>query len=82
MAGMERTQSDSTAPATVSISVNGEPRRVRAGASIADMAAELGLKPERVAVERNREIVPRSTLGEVKVAEGDSFEIVTFVGGG
>ncbi|MEA3036544.1 MAG: sulfur carrier protein, partial [Sphingomonadales bacterium] len=41
-----------------------------------------GLEPTKVAVERNLEIVPRSTLGSVKVEDGDDYEIVTFVGGG
>jgi thiazole synthase len=68
--------------ATISIRVNGEQRRVPQGINIADLATELGLEAGRVAVERNREIVPRSTLAEVAVAEGDEFEIVTFVGGG
>src|SRR5687768_7765847 len=67
---------------TLSISVNGEHRRVRKGMSIADLALELGLEPTKVAVERNLEVVPRSTLGEVMVEDGDDFEIVTFVGGG
>ena len=67
---------------TVSIRVNGEHRRVPLGASVADLARELGLEPARVAVERNLAIVPRSTLGQVKVEDGDEFEIVTFVGGG
>src|SRR5881398_2162862 len=67
---------------TVSIRVNGHHRRVPKGISIADLALELGLEPTRVAVERNLEIVPRSTLAEVKVEDGDDFEIVTFVGGG
>ncbi len=67
---------------TVSIRVNGEHRRVSAGLSIADLALELGLEPTKVAVERNLEIVPRSTLREVAVEDGDDFEIVTFVGGG
>jgi thiazole synthase len=67
---------------TVSISVNGEHRRVVAGMTIAELAAELGLEPTKVAVERNMEIVPRSTLGDVRVEDGDDFEIVTFVGGG
>jgi thiazole synthase len=67
---------------TVSIKVNGEPRRVPAGLSVAALALELGLEPTKVAVERNLEIVPRSTLGDVLVADGDNFEIVTFVGGG
>lgn len=67
---------------TVSISVNGQHRRVVAGLTIAELAAELGLEPTRVAVERNLEIVPRSTLAEVRVEDGDDYEIVTFVGGG
>ena len=66
----------------LSVQVNGEPRRVTAGASIAAMLAELGLDAARVAVERNLEIVPRSTIGEVRVEDGDAFEIVHFVGGG
>jgi thiazole synthase len=67
---------------TVSISVNGQHRRLTAGATIADLALELGLDPAKVAVERNMVVVPRSTLGEVCVEDGDDFEIVTFVGGG
>lgn len=67
---------------TVSIRVNGEHRRVPAGISIAALALELGLEPVRVAVERNLEIVPRSTLADVIVEDGDDYEIVTFVGGG
>lgn len=66
----------------VTISVNGEQRRVTAGITIAALAAELGLAPTKIAVERNLEIVPRSTLGDVIVEDGDTFEIVTFVGGG
>ena len=67
---------------TVSIRVNGEHRRVIAGISIADLALELGLEPAKVAVERNLEVVPRSTLSDVEVEDGDEYEIVTFVGGG
>ncbi len=71
-----------TPDGTLSISVNGSHRRVPAGMTIAELAAELGLVPEKVAVERNMEIVPRSTLAQVEVQDGDDFEIVTFVGGG
>ena len=67
---------------TVSITVNGEHRRVVAGLSIAQLAEELGLAPEKVAVERNLEIVPRSTLAQVMIEDGDELEIVHFVGGG
>jgi thiamine biosynthesis protein ThiS len=59
----------------LSITLNGEPRRARA-------VAELGLPIKKVAVERNLEIVPRSTLADVMLADGDQLEIVHFVGGG
>ena len=68
--------------ATLSLTVNGEPRRIAPGASIADLVRSLELNPLKVAVERNHEIVPRSTLGTVAVDEGDAYEIVHFVGGG
>ena len=67
---------------TITISVNGEHRRVAAGLTIAQLASELGLVPEKVAVERNLEVVPRSTLAQVQVEDGDELEIVHFVGGG
>jgi len=67
--------------ASLSLTVNGEPRRSSA-ATIAALVRELELKPEKVAVERNGTIVPRSTLAEAPLADGDVLEIVTFVGGG
>ena len=70
------------APQSLAILVNGEPRRVSAAASIAAMLAELGLDPLRVAVERNLAVVPRSSLSDVIVEDGDRFEVVHFVGGG
>jgi len=71
-----------TADGTLSIRVNGEHRRVRAGMSLLELAGELGLEPAKVAVERNMIVVARSTLGQVLVEDGDDLEIVTFVGGG
>jgi thiazole synthase len=67
---------------TITISVNGEHKRVAAGLTIAQLASELGLVPEKVAVERNLEVVPRSQIGSVQVEDGDELEIVHFVGGG
>jgi thiazole synthase len=67
---------------TLNVRINGEQRRVAAGTTIAQLVGEIGLDPARVAVERNLVIVPRSTLGDVAVADGDAFEIVHFVGGG
>ena len=64
------------------IELNGEPRHLADGASVAALLVELALDPARVAVERNRAIVPRSTFAEVPLADGDRIEIVHFVGGG
>jgi thiazole synthase len=66
----------------IMIAVNGEQRRVTSGLSIAGLAGELGLDPSKIAVERNLAIVPRSTLADVILADGDTLEIVHFVGGG
>ena len=66
----------------LSLTVNGEPRRIAAPATITDLVTALGLNPAKVAVERNAVIVPRSTLAEVALADGDVLEIVHFVGGG
>ncbi|MCY7280894.1 MAG: sulfur carrier protein ThiS [Sphingomonas bacterium] len=67
---------------TLCVHINGEARKISAGSTIAALVAEIGLDPARVAVERNLEIVPRSTLASVAVEDGDAFEIVHFVGGG
>jgi thiamine biosynthesis protein ThiS len=50
--------------------------------SLATLIAELGLDTRKVAIERNLEIVPRSTYAQVLLDEGDAIEIVQFVGGG
>jgi thiazole synthase len=68
--------------AELNLTVNGEPRRILAGASIAELVRTLELDPQKVAVERNGLIVPRSTLGEAVLGDGDVLEIVHFVGGG
>ena len=67
---------------SLAVRINGENRHMPGGITIAQMLNELGLDPQRVAVERNLEIVARSTLGDVCVEDGDDFEIVHFVGGG
>ena len=66
----------------VQIQVNGETRQVAAATTVADLIADLGLAAQHVAVERNREIVPRAAHGATLLAAGDTLEIVTFVGGG
>jgi thiazole synthase len=64
------------------ITVNGEPRSVAAGTTVAALVAQLGMEAARVAVERNQDVVPRRTWTEAALGEGDKIEIVAFVGGG
>lgn len=67
---------------TIDIVVNGAPRRVSRGSTVASLIAELGLAGRKVAVERNREVVPRARHAEVELEPDDRLEVVTFVGGG
>ncbi len=64
------------------ITVNGDPRTMPAGATVADLVATLGLRPEQVAVERNKAIVRRADHASTALADGDRLEVVTFFGGG
>ena len=66
----------------ITISVNGENRAAKLGASVSDLLREMGLDGGRVAIERNLEILPRPQWAETLVAPGDRYEIVQFVGGG
>ena len=67
---------------TLSLILNGEPRRLEAVGNVAELVAALGLEPRKVAVERNLEIVPRSAYGQTRLTDGDRIEIVHFIGGG
>lgn len=71
-----------TTARTLRIEVNGEPREVPDGASVAELLALLGLAAPKVAVERNLEIVPRSAWGSTRITAGDRLEVVHFIGGG
>ena len=74
----------SSAPAgqKVSLVLNGEPRSVAVGTRVDALLKTLGIVGGKVAVERNRAIVPRSQFSEVELLQGDEIEIVRFVGGG
>jgi thiamine biosynthesis protein ThiS len=67
---------------TLAVTINGEARRVPGPATLLELLGHLGLDPRSVVVELNREIVRRPRLAETRVAEGDSIELVHFVGGG
>ena len=74
---------DSTADApALRIEVNGEARRVPDGTSVAALLELLGLAGRRVAVARNRRVVPRSAYPRQTLENGDRFEILDAVGGG
>lgn len=62
--------------------VNGESRSIDEGCTIADLLADLDLRGRRVAVELNRDIVPKTEFASRAIRDGDRIEIVQFVGGG
>jgi thiazole synthase len=64
------------------VTINGEERAFAAPMCVEALLVSLGIDPRKVAVERNLEIVPKSTYGDVTVGEGDRLEIVHFIGGG
>ncbi|HEX7253487.1 MAG TPA: sulfur carrier protein ThiS [Thermoanaerobaculia bacterium] len=64
------------------VRVNGETLSLPEGASIAALLEKLRVSTPRVAVERNREIVPKAAYSTTALAEGDDLEVVEFVGGG
>lgn len=66
----------------VHIVVNGEERAVEAGETLIDLLRALNLPAARVAIERNREILPRTEWARTELRSNDRYEIVHFVGGG
>lgn len=70
------------APGLLAVTVNGVATPCPDGLSVEEFLAHLKLPRDRVAVERNRAIVRRDTRAAIRVEDGDTFEIVTFVGGG
>jgi len=64
------------------IAVNGVTRTITRGTTVARLISELGLGDRRVAVERNREVIPRERHASCELEPGDRLELVTFVGGG
>jgi thiamine biosynthesis protein ThiS len=72
----------SRAPREVNIRVNGEERTFPVGTCVRDLLAILEVSTPRVAVELNREILPKVSYGSTPLEEGDELEVVEFVGGG
>jgi sulfur carrier protein len=66
----------------VRITLNGAPREFPAPLTFSQLLDQLDLEGKRLAVERNGEIVPRSSFGESRLVDGDRIEVVIAVGGG
>ena len=64
------------------ITLNGKAHQVAPGTTIQRLICDLGIEPNQVAVERNRDVVPRGEREHVMLTDGDQVELVTFVGGG
>jgi len=64
------------------VTLNGEPREVRDGITVAELIAELSLNGRRLAVELNESVLPRDDYAARRLAAGDVIEIVHFIGGG
>jgi sulfur carrier protein len=71
-----------THSAEIEIEVNGKPRTVATGSTVASLLQTLELDPRTLAVERNLELVPRAQHAATPLAPGDRLEVVTLVGGG
>jgi len=66
----------------MNLTINGEPREFSVNLTVASLLAELGLKSDRVAVELNRDLLPRHLWDKTQLNDNDRLEIVHFVGGG
>lgn len=64
------------------LTLNGEIHTLPDDLTISGLIAHLGLPNKKIAVERNLEVVPKSTFSEVKLSDGDKLEIIHFIGGG
>lgn len=66
----------------INLSINGETQQFSTPLSVTNLIEILGYTGKRIALERNGEIVPRSTYSQVQLADGDKLEVVVAVGGG
>jgi thiamine biosynthesis protein ThiS len=64
------------------LTINGDDREFSSISTLASLLNQLGMKPDRVAVELNRDLIPRDRWAATELSDGDKLEIVHFVGGG
>jgi sulfur carrier protein len=69
-------------PSMIRVRLNGTERSLEDGTTVARLLEELGRSPQWAAVERNRDVVPRSAFATTALADGDVLEVVHLVGGG
>jgi len=66
----------------INVTINGDTHNLEAALSLLDLLSKFEIEHDKVAIEHNREIVPKTTFGDVTVGDGDNLEIVHFIGGG
>ncbi|MGH7248661.1 MAG: sulfur carrier protein ThiS [Pseudomonadota bacterium] len=67
---------------SITITLNGEPSSIEGDAHLPALIARLGMRPQRIAVEINQQVVPKSDYAATILRAGDEVEIINFVGGG
>ncbi len=66
----------------INVTINGDAHKLAEELNLIDLLAKFDIEHDKVAIEHNLEIVPKSTFGQVMVGDGDNLEIVHFIGGG
>ena len=66
----------------MNITINGTKKEISANTSFSALLSELGIDPRKIALERNLQLVPRTSFDVTQINEGDNIEIINFVGGG
>ena len=66
----------------MTFTINGENRNFTSVSTVSDLVSQLGMKADRVAIELNRNLLPRDRWASTQLSDGDQLEIVHFVGGG
>ncbi len=66
----------------ITVNINGEAQEIDSGSTLTELMATLGINPKGVAVEINKEVVPKSLHHKTAIKDGDTIEIIRMTGGG
>ena len=66
----------------MNIIINGEKKEISANTTVSALLSELKIDPRKIALERNLQLIPRTTFDNASLNDGDEIEIINFVGGG